>query len=70
MTIPSVANGYAVTTIGEGAFQFCEYVTAFEIPSSVTSIHQQAFAYCSAVTSIEIPDEVEELGDACFYCDK
>ena len=67
VTIPSVANGYTVTTIGEGAFQFCEYVTSFEIPTSITSIHRQAFAYCSAVTSLEIPDEVQELGEACFY---
>jgi len=67
VTIPSVANGYTVTTIGEGAFQFCEAVTEFEIPTSITSIHKQAFAYCSAITSLEIPDEVQELGDACFY---
>lgn len=67
VTIPSVANGYTVTTIGEGAFQFCEYVTEFEIPTSITSIHRQAFAYCSAITSLEIPDQVQELGDACFY---
>lgn len=67
VTIPSIANGYTVTTIGEGAFQFCEAVTAFEIPTTITSIHKQAFAYCSAVTSLEIPDEVQELGDACFY---
>lgn len=67
VTIPSVANGYTVTTIGEGAFQFCEYVTEFEIPTTITSIHKQAFAYCSSVTSFEIPEEVQELGDACFY---
>ncbi|MBR1725750.1 MAG: leucine-rich repeat protein, partial [Muribaculaceae bacterium] len=67
VTIPGVANGYTVTTIGEGAFQFCEYVTEFEIPTTITSIHKQAFAYCSAVTALDIPDEVQELGDACFY---
>lgn len=67
VTIPAVVNGYTVTTIGEGAFQFCENVTSFEIPSTVTSIHKQAFAYCSAITSLEIPDVVQEIGDACFY---
>lgn len=67
VTIPSVANGYTVTTIGEGAFQFCEAVTEFVIPTTITNIHRQAFAYCSAVTSLEIPDEVQELGNSCFY---
>ena len=41
-----------VTSIGDGAFLFCEGVTSITIPESVTSIEENAFSCCTALDSI------------------
>ena len=47
---------YNVTSIGEGAFCFCESLTAITIPESVTSIEYGAFSYCEGLTAVHITD--------------
>ena len=37
----------SVTSIGDGAFSFCESLRNVVIPDSVTSIGDWAFSYCS-----------------------
>ena len=62
-----VPNG--VTSIGAGAFEYCEHLTSIEIPNSVTSIGADAFGYCKNLTSIKIPTSVTSIGDYAFeYC--
>ena len=59
-----------VTTIGDGAFFFCESLNSVTIPDSVTTIGDNAFEYCSNLTSVTIPNSVTTIGEHAFYsCD-
>ena len=66
ITIPSSINvndvDYAVTSIGESAFQYCSGLTSVTIPNSVTSIGDYAFLGCSGLTSVTIPNSVTSIG--------
>ena len=73
ITIPSSINvndvDYAVTSIGESAFQGCSGLTTVDIPNSVTSIGYYAFQFCSGLTSITFPNSVISIGvDAFSKC--
>ena len=60
----------SVTTIGDGAFDYCYALTSVTIGDSVTSIGSSAFTHCSSLTSVTIPDSVTTIGDFAFeYCD-
>ena len=56
----------SVTSIGYGAFGYCESLTSIEIPNSVTSIGYGAFYGCTSLTSIEIPASVTSIGKGAF----
>ncbi len=59
----------SITSIGDGAFQYCSGLTSITIPNSVTSIGDWAFYECSGLTSITIPNSVTSIGDWAFgYC--
>jgi hypothetical protein len=60
-----IPNG--VTSIGDGAFYYCNGLSSIVIPNSVTSIGEEAFNYCSNLTSIEIPNSVTSIGDDAFW---
>ena len=74
IVIPSSVNyndtTYSVTSIGEGAFYYCDSLTSIEIGNSVTSIGASAFSQCDSLISIEIPNSVTSIGDEAFdHCD-
>lgn len=70
VTVPSVIEGYPVTTIEEAAFRATK-VTAVVIPISVTEIGWFAFADCHALTSVTLPSSVEIIGYGAFDgCDR
>ena len=52
ITIPSIVNGYTVTSIGDNAFQDCYKIKSVTIPSSVTSIGDFVFSGCNSIESI------------------
>ena len=56
----------SVTSIGEGAFFYCYYLTSVTIPDSVTSIEWDAFGDCWSLASITIPDSVTEIRHRTF----
>ena len=55
-----------VTTIGEAAFECCDWLESVEIPESVTAIGYAAFAGCWSLTNVEIPNSVTDIGDSVF----
>jgi len=59
-TIPN-----STSTIGSGAFAYCDNLTNVTIPNSVTSIGGAAFED-TAMTSATIPDSVTNIGDEAF----
>lgn len=61
---------YAITGIGDFAFQHCGSLTAVSIPGSVESIGEFAFYGCDALTSVSVPGSVRSMGMYAFaYCD-
>ena len=73
LAIPSTASDgsttYSVTSIGDGAFDYCTRLTSVTIPEGVTSIGNSAFRGCSGLTSVTISDGVTSIGDSAFsYC--
>ena len=69
VTIPSMTNGWPVTSIGNMAFYYCTNLTSVTIPNSVTSIGSEAFYYCTSLTSVTIPNSVTNIGSYTFqYC--
>ena len=74
VNIPKIVsyNGYDyyVTSIGDGAFKYCEDITGITMPDSITSIGDEAFYDCESLTSIIIPDGVVCIDSKAFwYCD-
>jgi hypothetical protein len=58
----------SVTTIGTGAFRFCNALTLLTIPSGITSIGNYMFQECYAtLTSLTIPSSVTNIGTNAFY---
>ena len=57
----------SVTSIADGAFEYCDKLTNITIPDSVTSIGDYAFSKCLSLKSIIIPDGVPSIGNYAFY---
>ena len=66
LEIPTTIDGYAVTEIGDSAFENCTLLTSVEIPSSVTTIGIDAFRNCTLLTSVTIPSSVTTIGVWAF----
>lgn len=57
LTIPSELDGYKVTAIDNGAFEYSKAIQKVTIPNTVNTIGYHAFAY-SSLTEISIPESV------------
>ena len=68
VTVPSVVNGFTVTTVGSKAFWRGAFgaLTTVTLPSTITSIGNNAFESCGALTAIVIPEAVTTIGDNAF----
>ena len=56
----------SVTTIGDGAFYYCNKLTSVTLPDTVTEIRANAFAQCTNLTSVNISDGVTSIGFSAF----
>ncbi|EKT4510741.1 leucine-rich repeat domain-containing protein [Flavobacterium psychrophilum] len=66
-TVAYNSENYAVTAIGESAFEHCNNLTSVTIPNSATSIGRYAFVGCSGLISVTIPNSVTTIGDEAFF---
>ncbi len=58
-----------VTTIGNGAFDYCKKLTTVTIPSSVRTIEESAFSSCTGLTVMTLPEGVTSIGNYAFgFC--
>ncbi|MCI7338512.1 MAG: leucine-rich repeat domain-containing protein [Bacteroidales bacterium] len=66
VVIPATVNydgkTYSVTSIGNGAFEYCSGLTSVTIPNSVTSIGEFAFSGCSSLI------KTNYTGDIAGWC--
>ncbi|ROO14395.1 leucine-rich repeat domain-containing protein [Flavobacterium psychrophilum] len=65
-TVAYNSENYAVTAIGESAFEHCNNLTSVTIPNSVTTIGDYVFVGCFGLTSVTIPNSVTSIGDEAF----
>ena len=56
LVIPETFNGLPVTTIGKGAFCFCDNLTSISIPKSISTVNFSAFVACDNLSSVYIDD--------------
>ena len=61
ITLPS-----NITSIGEGAFNSCNYLNSITFPSGLTSIGNTAFQYDYALTEIVFPASLTSIGNYAF----
>ena len=54
-----------VTSIGDGAFEDCGYITSITLQENLTSIGKNAFKLCS-LSSINLPKNVSSIGESIF----
>ncbi len=60
------SQNYAVTAIGDNAFQGAGYLVSIELPEGLLSIGDAAFNQTSTLASINIPNSVTSVGEEAF----
>ena len=62
----TIAEGSALKTIGESAFDNCLCLSAINLPVGLTAISDSAFGDCEALAEISLPASVKEIGGLAF----
>jgi len=66
VTIPASVNGYAVTEIGDMAFDGCENLKSVTMADSITTISADAFRSCSSLETVVFSNSLTTIGDGAF----
>ncbi|EPC4008970.1 leucine-rich repeat domain-containing protein, partial [Flavobacterium psychrophilum] len=66
-TVAYNSENYAVTAIGESAFEHCNKLTSVTIPNSATTIGKDSFLGCSGLISVTIPNSVTDIENGAFF---
>ena len=64
--VPSMIDGFPVTTIGDNAFCYCAGLTSITLPEGCTTIGRWAFYGCSSLTSITLPNSITTIVNSVF----
>lgn len=68
--IPSTATSdgkeYSVTSIGDGAFVYCNNLETVILPDSVTSVGAASFIECENLKEVNLGNSVRSIGDNAF----
>lgn len=56
-----------LTSIGDGCFSGCSYLSSVVLPSSLEYIGEFAFYGCKLMSTLDIPEGVREIGREAFY---
>ncbi len=66
LVIPTSLGGYAVVSIGAGAFMGSTTLETLSIPEGISTISSKAFASCPNLASVEIGASVSYIGSKAF----
>ena len=67
--IPSTAQGHTVTSIGDGAFVYCNKLETVTLPDSVTSVGAVSFIECENLKEVHLGNSVRSIGaNAFMHC--
>lgn len=59
-----------VTSIGQGAFYRCTFLTEVIMPNTVESVYREAFMHCFELDFVKMSDNLATIDDMAFsYCD-
>jgi len=64
--LTSLILGNTLTTIGEGAFDYCQTLTSLVMPNSVTSVGAGAFNRCSGLTTATLSANLLSIENYLF----
>lgn len=67
LVIPSVIDGYKVTSIGYMAFYDNTAITSVTITDGIVNIGYGSFYLCNSLTKIIMPDSIMNIGKEAFY---
>lgn len=68
--IEYLKTGKSLTSIGYGAFAYCDILKRVEIDDQVTSISDGAFADCYSLKNVIVGNGVKEIPKGfCYWCD-
>jgi hypothetical protein len=67
LVIPSIYEGVAVTSIGNGAFVECNNLVSVSIPDTITTIGQRAFSRCTNLQNVKLSNSITSISRAAFY---
>ena len=66
-SITHVKVDHGVTTIGYGAFYYCNKMEQIELPDTIVSIGPDAFTNCTSLTEIRLPESLETIREYAFW---
>lgn len=59
--------GDHIAVIGEGAFNYCDYLKSVRLPTGLEKIPGGIFSGCLSLSNVVIPAGVKSIGDRAFY---